>query len=304
MGVGSFLATKENIEMVKKLSWAHGRPRIIEMGMSYYQDNPKDSLQIANNLRLVGLPADESKIKEVQKEIVAHYYEKLFALVKRYEAVWICRNRVLMGDSLEPFYEAQKDKKAVFVAQSHFGATYLLASVLMCNGFDINTVGNFPEPIGSMLKQSTQEFANRYNTGKVNLINLAEPQCDAPMAMLKCLVTQKIVSNVFDENNEFCRPVPFMGTTVYGGSGMDKILNSFNDNRVVIVTPFLIRTGDDSFRYEVDRHYLKEGDIIESFYKSLEKRVIAYPAQWYFLAELEESFIDKRKNMVLKSSKK
>lgn len=294
MGIGSFLATRENLELVKKNSWKFGRPKIIEIGMRYYADHPDDVALVAANLERMGLPCDGGHLDEVLTEIVVHYYEKLFSLVKTYEAFWIAKNRIEMGDSLEPFEEARRDGKAVFMGQSHFGATYLMASALMVNGIDVNMVGNFPEPVGSMLAANVAQIAERWQTGKANLLNLAEPGVDVPGEMMRLLLQRKVVSNVYDENNQFCRPVTLLGKTLMGGTGMDLILRNFNDDKVVIVTPFLVRTSDETFRYELDRHYLADGDIISSFYRSLEKRVKAHPAQWYFIHEVHESFEDKR----------
>ncbi|MBN2342781.1 MAG: hypothetical protein JXX29_16430 [Deltaproteobacteria bacterium] len=296
MSLSSYLATRENLELVEKKSWKLGRPLIVEKGLSYYDEHPEETAQIVDNMRRIGLPDSDSAVRDTQREIVAHYYEKLFALVKRYEAVWVCRNRVeIAPGALEPFEEAKRDGKAVFVAQSHFGATYLLGSVLMVNGYDLNMVGKFPDPVGAMLEKSSAAITERYGIGRVNIINLARPNCDAPMEMLKALIQKQIISNVFDENNEFCRPVTFFGTQIFGGSGMDMILKNFNDDRVILVTPFLRRTSDETFIYEVERHSFSSGDIIAGFYRSLENKVRAYPAQWYFVHEFHESFIDKRK---------
>ena len=122
MGIGSFLATRENLELVKKNSWKFGRPKIIEMGMRYYADHPDDVALVASNLERMGLSCDGRHLDEVLTEIVVHYYEKLFSLVKTYEAFWIAKNRIEMGDSLEPFEEARRDGKAGLLDQ---GADYL-----------------------------------------------------------------------------------------------------------------------------------------------------------------------------------
>ena len=295
MSISSYLATKENLALVQQKSWKLGRPLIMEKGLAYYNEHPEEVAQIAENFKRIGLSHSDSAVKETIEEIVAHYYEKLFALVKRYEAVWICKNRVTLAPGcLEPFEEARKDGKAVFVGQSHFGATYLLGSVLMVNGYNLNMVGKFPDPVGSMIETNSKDITERYGVGAVNIINLARPDCDAPTEMLRAIIQKQIISNVFDENNEFCRPVTFFGQQIFGGSGMDLILKNFNDDRVVLVTPFLRRTGDETFVYEVERHYFSSGDIIKSFYKSLENKVRQYPAQWYFIREFHESFIDKR----------
>ncbi|MBN2530160.1 MAG: hypothetical protein JXR76_27460 [Deltaproteobacteria bacterium] len=297
MSIKNFLTTKDNLALVEKKSWKFSRPVIMAQGMRYFEEHPDEVAQIVENLASIGLPHSENAVKKTLEEIVAHYFEKLFALVKRYEAVWICRNRVTLAHGcLEPFEEAKRDGKALFVAQSHYGATYLLGSVLMVNGYDLTMVGKFPEPVGSMLENNSKTLTERYGVGEVNIINLARPNCDVPTEMLRAFLLKQIVSNVFDENNEFCRPVTFFGKQIFGGSGMDLLLKNFNDDRVILVTPFLQRTGDETFIYDVDRHYFKSGDIIASFYKSLENKVRQYPAQWYFIREFHESFIDKRKS--------
>ncbi|MCP4197003.1 MAG: hypothetical protein GY762_07610, partial [Proteobacteria bacterium] len=175
MSIGSFLLTKDNLELVGKNSWKFGRPKIIELGMRYYDDHPADVAQIVDNLAHLGLPSSGRDLDSVLEEIVVHYYEKLFVLVKTYEGYWIAKNRVDVGNSLEPFIEARETGKAVFVGQSHFGATYLMYLILMVHGFDINVVGNFPDPVGSLLVETNGAISEKYGTGKTNLLNMAEP---------------------------------------------------------------------------------------------------------------------------------
>ncbi|MFO8074430.1 MAG: hypothetical protein R6V85_21420 [Polyangia bacterium] len=292
MSVGSHLLNEDNLRLVGKLSWKFGRPKIIEAGMRYYDDHPEDVERVAANLEHFGLPGRGEALDRVLGEIVAHYYEKLFVLVKGYEAYWIAGNRVEVGDSLEPFYEAREAGRAVFVGQSHFGATYLMASVLMVNGIDVNTVGNFPEPVGGMLQKNVDAMAARWKTGRARLLNLADPSVDVPAEMLTALGQRKVVSNVYDENNRFCREVELLGRRIRGGTGMDKVLAGFDDSTCTVVTPFLVRTSDETFRYELDRHSLDAGDIIESFFSSYEKRIRAHFEQWYFINEVHESFVD------------
>jgi hypothetical protein len=291
MSIGSFLLTKENLELVGKNSWKFGRPKIIELGLRYYADHPDDVTQIANNLSFMGLPSTGRDLDEVIEEIVVHYYEKLFVLVKTYEAYWIAKNRVDVGQSLEPFVEARETGKAVFVGQSHFGATYLMYLILMVHGFDINVVGNFPDPVGSMLLETNSIITAKYGTGRTSLLNMAEPDVDVPFEMMRLLTSRHIVSNVFDENNEFCKPVSLLDKKLMGGTGMDVILRNYSDEKVIVVTPFMIRTSDETFRYELDRHTLAGGDIIACFYKSLEKRIKEHYPQWYFIHEVHQSFV-------------
>lgn len=291
MSIGSHLLNQENLEIVKRVSFKLGREKILDIGLRYYDQHPDDVQLIARNLAHFGLGCDGKALDEALEQMVVHYFEKLFVLVKTYEAYWIVQNRIELGDSLEPFREATACGKAVFVGQSHFGATYLMGMVLMASGFDIQTVGKFPQPVGGLLEQSITTMHQRYGTGRARLLNLADPTVDVPMEMVTALLQRKIVSNVYDEPNKFCRPMALLGRKVMGGTGMDLILRNFKDDNTVIVTPFLVRTGEDTFRYEVDRHTLAGGDIVESFYRSLEKRVAAHPAQWYFIHEVHEALV-------------
>jgi lauroyl/myristoyl acyltransferase len=291
MSLGSYLLDYENLSLVKKNSWKFGRPKILDLGMRYYDKHLDDVEQIVSNLEFMGLPASGVAIDRVLRQTVAHYYEKLFGLVKTFEAYWIAKNRIEF-DSLEPFVEARETGKAVFIGQSHFGATYLMGIALMAQGYDLNVVGNFPEPAGSMLVQMGEAVTNRYGAGKANFVNLAEPGVDVPMEMMQLLGQRKIVSNVFDENNQFCKKVKLLGRTIMGGTGMDMILRSFLPDKAIVVTPFLVRTSDDTFHYQLDRHEPDPATIIDSMYRSLEKRISEHFEQWYFISELHESFVD------------
>lgn len=290
MSVEKHLLNKENLNFVAKNSFKFGKPSIVDEGMKYFEKNSPEVERIANNLEYMGFRSSGKALDDVLKGICLHYFEKLFVLTKSYEIFWIAKNKIETGSSLEIIKEAQDLKKAVFAAQSHFGASYFMSITFMVNGFNIASVGKFPEPVGSMIKNGSDTIAEKYGTGKTKLINIADPQCDVAYEMFSTLLRGGILSNVFDENNQFSNQVDLLGKKVMGGSGMDIILQKWNDEKLVVVTPFLVRTGEDSYRFELDRHYLNKGNIIQSFYDSLGKRVASYPDQWYFIHELHEAF--------------
>ncbi len=289
MAIGKYLLTKELLELTGKKSWKFGRPAIIEKGMKYYDEHPEDVDRIVKNLEYAGLRSTGRYLDEVLEGIAVHYYEKLFILTKRFEACWMAKNRVTTGDSFDVIEEAAKDKKPVFVAQSHFGASYFMNIIFMVNGYDITSVGKFPEPAGSMIVNGSNFISERYKTGKTKLVNIADPDVDVPYEMFSTLLRGGILSNVFDENNQFSRKVNLLSTEVMGGSGMDQFLKKFDDDKMVVVTPFIVRTSEETFSFELDRHLLSEPDIIQSFYNSLEKRIVSHPEQWYFIHELHEA---------------
>jgi lauroyl/myristoyl acyltransferase len=290
MSVGTHLLNPPNLDLVKRLSWSFGRPKIIDQAMRYYEAHPDEVALIVRNLEHMGLPASGAALDSVLEGIAAPYYEKLFILVKAFEAVWIARNRVeIAPGALEPLEEARASGKAIFLAGCHFGATYLQALVLAARGWSLHAVGKFPGRVGEALRANDARFAERYGTGRTSFLDVSDPEEDVPGAMLQLLMTGGVISNVFDENNSFSRPRRLLGRTVHGGSGMDLILRPFTDERVVVLTPFLIRTGSDSFRFETDRHSLASPDIVADFYQSLERRLERHHAQWYFIHELHEA---------------
>jgi lauroyl/myristoyl acyltransferase len=289
LSIGKFLLNKENLNFVAKNSFKFGKPYIVDEGMKYFEKNSAEVERIGKNLQYMGLPSSGKNLDDTLRGIAVHYFEKLFVLTKNYEMFWIAKNKIETGCSLEIIKEAQDSKKAVFAAQSHFGASYFMSITFMVNGFNIASVGKFPEPVGSMIKNGSETIAQKYGTGKTKLINIADPQCDVAYEMFSTLLRGGILSNVFDENNQFSNKADLLGKKVMGGSGMDIILQKWNDEKLVVVTPFLVRTGEDSYRFELDRHYLNKGNIIQSFYDSLGKRISSHPDQWYFIHELHEA---------------
>ncbi|MBW2276369.1 MAG: hypothetical protein JRF63_02690 [Deltaproteobacteria bacterium] len=291
MSLGAFLQTEDNLALVGQSSWRSGRRSILEQGRRYYGEHEDEARRIAENLAHLGLPADGAALDATLDGVVVHYYEKLFVITKTFDAYRLARERVDVGLSLAPLFEARRQSKGVFVGQTHFGATYLLGLTLMVHDLDLFMVARFPEPVGEMMRRGGEAIVRRYGTARARLINMAEAGVDVPGEMLRLLIKRQIVSNVFDEHNSLCKQVELLGRPLLGGTGMDLILRNFDDERIAVFTPFIVRTSDETFRLEVDQHFLSKGDIIESFFRSLEKRVSAHPDQWYFIHEVHENFI-------------
>ena len=290
MSLKDHLQTRENIERVSRESWKFSRRAILEQGLGYYDAHPEDVERVRSSLEFMGLDASPRGVSGALEGIVVHYFEKFFVMVKDFEAHWIIENHVEMGEGLEWLQEARAAGRGVFVGQSHFGGTYLLVPCLMTQGLDVTFVGLFPGPVFQMLKSNIDRYSSRWGTGKATLVNVADEGALVPEIMISALGSGDMVMNVFDENNAFSREVDLLGRSIWGGSGMDRILSSFDADRVDVITPFLVRTGDDSFRLEMDRHSIDSSDVVQDMYASLGKRVAAHPDQWYFLQELHHSF--------------
>ena len=289
MSLKDHLQTRENIERVSRTSWKFARRAILEQGMAYYESHPEDVERVRSNLEFMGLDATQPAVTAALEGIIVHYFEKFFVMVKDFEAHWIVENRIETGEGLGWLEQARAEGRGVFVGQSHFGGTYLIVPCLMTRGLDVTFVGLFPGPIFQMLRSNIDRYASRWNTGRATLVNVADEGALVPEIMIGALGSGDVVMNVYDENNAFSREVDLLGRRIWGGSGMDRIISSFDASRVDVVTPFLVRTGEDSFRLEMDRHSLDSPDVLQDMYASLAARVSRHPEQWYFLQELHHS---------------
>jgi lauroyl/myristoyl acyltransferase len=289
MSLKDHLQTREILEAVARQSWKHGRTTVLEQGMAYYDGHAEDVAQVRSNIGAMGLDDSDAAVSRALAGIVAHYFEKFFVMTKNFEAHWMVENRIDAGNALEPLHQARAEGKGVFIGQSHFGGTYLLVPTLITHGFDMSFVGLFPGPVFHMLEANVNSYTERWKTGRATIVNVADEGALVPEIMMGSLSTGELVMNVFDENNAFSREVDLLGTRIWGGSGMDRILSRMDPDKVVAATPFAIRTGDESYRIEIDMHDLRSVDIIQDMFDSLGRRVSANPDQWYFLQELQHS---------------
>jgi lauroyl/myristoyl acyltransferase len=290
MSLKDALQVRELVETVTKQSWSFGRAAVLERGLAYYDEHPGDVERIRQNLEHMGLDGSQGAVRASLEGVIAHYYEKLFVMTKDFEAHWLIENRIDFGDALSPIEENRARGRGLFLGQSHFGGAYLLVPALMTRGLDVTFVALFPPPVFAMLRANIERYAARWSTGKVRLLNVAEEGALIAEIMMGALRAGEIVMNVFDENNAFSRQVSLMGRSLWGGSGMDRILAPFGPEKVDVITPFMVRTGEDSFRLETEAHSLGSDDIVQDMYRSLGKRVSAHPDQWYFIQELHHSF--------------
>jgi lauroyl/myristoyl acyltransferase len=289
MSLKQDLQTRDNLELVAGQSWKHGRRAILERGMAYYDRHPDDVARVRDNMAAVGLDHSDESVRSALEGIVVHYFEKFFVMTKNFEAHWIVENRILTGGALAPLEKAREEGRGVFIGQSHFGGTYLLVPTLITAGVDMSFVGSFPGPVYRMLAANIDAYADRWSTGRATIVNVAGEGTTVAENMIGSLLAREVVMNVFDENNAFSREVRFLGRTLWGGSGMDRILSRMDPAKISVMTAFAVRLDDERFRIELDEHDPAAGDVIQQMFDSLARRVADHPEQWYFLQELHHS---------------
>ena len=289
MSLKSHLETRETLELVARSSWQFGRRDVIASGMAWYDAHPEEAAIVGRNLEHMGLDSSPAALRRSLEGIVTHYFEKFFVMTKGFEAHWIVEKRVEVGGALAPLERARREGRAVFLGQSHFGGTYLLVPILITHGFDVTFIGLFPGRVFEMLKANIDAYSSRWKTGRATLVNIADADAPVPEIMMGAFASGEIVMNVFDENNALSRPVRLLGRTLHGGSGMDRILSRYSEDRVSVLAPFAVRTSTDSFRLEMDRLSLSSKDIVQDLFDSLGRRIAAASDQWYFIQELHHS---------------
>jgi lauroyl/myristoyl acyltransferase len=94
--------------------------------------------------------------------------------------------------------------------------------------------------------------------------------------------------SVLDEHTEFSVNVEFLGKTLGGGAGIDKIVGFMGKDKVSVYLTVMVRSEDN---YKLDLHRINlEGDsFIQDMFNIYEGYVREHYEQWFFLQEVHEN---------------
>jgi lauroyl/myristoyl acyltransferase len=89
---------------------------------------------------------------------------------------------------------------------------------------------------------------------------------------------------VFDEKTDYSVAVELLGTGVWGGAGLDKLI-TFSGAGIAAFTAFMVRLPGGRYRLTLDPIDIGAGDVVAQMYRHLEATVRGQVEQWYFLHE-------------------
>ncbi len=94
--------------------------------------------------------------------------------------------------------------------------------------------------------------------------------------------------SVLDEHTPFSVDVNFLGKTIAGGTGIDKIVDYIGKEGIKVYLTIMVRVEDN---YKLDLHPvdLTDDHYIQTMFSTYEKYVLQNYEQWFFLQEVHEN---------------
>ncbi|MGM0443680.1 MAG: hypothetical protein ACQEQV_05780 [Fibrobacterota bacterium] len=285
MSLSRHLQSPEVLSDIRGRSFAEIKEIILDLGRQWYRDNPAETEQIRANLTGLGISFDEDDLEEIRRGICIHYAEKIMALsCSPAEFSRFLQEHVDWKDAQNTLASCA-DESGILIATPHFGAVEFATPSLSRMGHRANVVLKFST---EQLSQSIRAYADRMEQqgdfAPINFIELGRAGTSGAMDMYAALRRKEVLFTVFDEETEYSRPVPFMGTRVLGGAGLDRLLKTAGSFTRVF-TVFMLREEDDTCRMILKEVDLTRGDPIGQMYGYLEEILQNHLHQWYFLHE-------------------
>ncbi|MFH1102518.1 MAG: hypothetical protein V1714_01960 [Pseudomonadota bacterium] len=288
MSLSSFLQSKINLYICKKLGWKFTYYYIFALGRCYFFLRLKERKAIRNAVKAV-FGDRKSKwetrktVKAVFKGIISHYFEKLFnaystsdTLRAFFETHVVCRNLNLIQEELS------KGKGALLIT-GHYGGVELIPGYLGVNHYPVSIIAKFKtNHLRERLLQKAPEFSTRIIDPALTP-NIISEICSS-------LKENRIVITQCDEIEEWRvsrkDKMYFLGKLIW----LDKTMNILTKRTKASILfglmhrssehgyEFILSSVDDMSKSYRMRANPSQGEIL---LKALEHFIYVYPEEWY-----------------------
>lgn len=259
---------------------------ILEKGLQWYNAHPDEAELIRNNLQMLELPCDNQILENTKKNIILHYFEKLLPLCGGPQFYFdFLRSNIDFEDSIRQLEKTISKGNGVLLAIAHFGAVEFLAPLISSFKLPLNVVLRFTTEQFSRIaheRAKTLEMSGLF--GHINFIEIGKPGSSTALDMAAALRRKEILISVFDEKTDYSKPVNLFGRKVYGGAGLDRLIQ-FANVPVDVFNAFVIREENDRYRLDLKTIDLSGKNMIQQMYDNLSSHIIDITEQWYFLHE-------------------
>ena len=285
MSLSKELQSPAILREIKGASFPEIKEKFLKITEEWYKNNSDEEELITSNLKNLGLNADDTTVKDIEKNIAYHYAEKIFphSGTPKEFAQFIDEN-IDYTEAKELLSKA-KEKGGILIATPHFGGVE----------FAVPTVARMGYNASAVLKFSTQNLSDKANAfvenmakdgefSKISFIELGKPETNGALEMASVLRRGEVLFTVFDEETEYSIPVDLFGKKVEGGAGLQKLIK-FAGNSISIFNIFMIRVGGDQYKMKLVPVNIDSENPIQDMYNNLETILKEYLVQWYFLHE-------------------
>ena len=244
MKLSRYLQSKEILNTITKNKDLDARSYIINKGEEWFFDNPQEVEIIKSNLEQLNLSYSEDLIIKIKKNIILHYFEKLIAFCWSPKTFHTWLREVIEGNNeIDMLEKSMKSGKGTLIAISHFGGVELISPWLSTYKYPLNVVLRFTtKDLSEASFKRACELTESGYFGPLNFIEIGKPETLSALDMAASLRRKEVLMSVFDEKTEYSRSVKLFNTDIWGGAGLDKLINLSKANISVFVA-FLIRTS-------------------------------------------------------------
>src|SRR5271157_5160217 len=135
MKLSGFLQSPDFLASLPRKSREELRSLIFTKGREWFDAYPEESMVIARNLRAFAIPATSALVREIQNNVLLHYYEKMLPLClspREYHSY--LTDSVAMPPEFETLAADAGSNSGVVIAVCHFGAVECIAPALAARG--------------------------------------------------------------------------------------------------------------------------------------------------------------------------
>ena len=288
IGLSPFLQWRFNLFLYLTFGWKVARFYVFFLGNLYFFLNQKEKNRIENALsEVIGSRNPASHIakikKEVFKNILSHYYEKLFIAYEEKERAAKFLKERIFSDDLKKLNQKLSKGKGVIMVSGHYGAIEYIPTLLAVHNLPVSMIAKFKT---EHLRKKIFEQAEKYHITMID----AEASDNVLITAMNELRKNRILVTQCDEVEEW-RPsdrqkTSFLGRTV----GVDRTINIMKKRSgAEIVFGVIHRYTLDDYQlmvydYEAMLEILNISSTLsvgEILLKFLERCIYKYPEQWY-----------------------
>jgi lauroyl/myristoyl acyltransferase len=286
MNLSNYLFSSDFFSSSDNKSSTQVRAYIFTKGNEWFKSFPEQTMLITRNLRTLGISYDNSLIKNIQTHILLHYYEKILPLIMSAEEYYkFIKENVKILEGFEDLKDCLSQKKGIILALCHFGAVELIGPTLCALGIPLTVALRFSnQKMAEIAKIRFNELSQSGLFAPMKIIEIGKTSSPVALEMAASLRRHENLLTVFDEKTNYSIPVNFFKNKIYGGAGINKLINLSQTDPFVFAC-FCLRKDDDTYEIIFKRISSKNENMIQEIYNIFEGYIIKNCNQWYFLHE-------------------
>jgi Kdo2-lipid IVA lauroyltransferase/acyltransferase len=286
--LSSFLQSRTNVYLYRKLGWKPTLIYIMFLGKLYFFFRPKEKQKIKRAIGAVfaktaALPGIRGLRRRVFRGIFFHYYEKLFNAYSDADTLKAFFDIHVQSRGLEAIDNGLSKGKGVLLITGHFGGVEFLPAYLGICRYPVTIVVRFA---CRYLREISIQKARQFNTKIIDADNTANVMKE----ILQSLKENRVVITQCDEIDEW-RPstkerILFLGKE----TPLDRTMNILHKRGAAdLVFGVMHRDGSQRYKFigstkkEMEAavpgaSHLSPGALVLKF---LEQYIYANPDEWY-----------------------